>query len=82
MSKLFLIPVFVAGSLLMAGCATEEEVQHAQATADQALAAANSAGQKADAAMATAQQALSAAQAAQQTANQAMALHATKGQRG
>jgi len=88
MSKLFLIPVMVAGSLLMAGCATEEEVQHAQATADQALAAANSAGQKADQAQATAQSAMSAAQAAQTTANQALQgvndLQAThkKGQRG
>ncbi len=89
MSKLFLIPVMVAGSLLMAGCATQEAVEHAQATADQALAAANAAGQKADQAQATAQSAMSAAQAAQQTANQALqgvtdlqALHAKKGQRG
>jgi hypothetical protein len=88
MSKLFLIPVLVAGSLLTAGCATEDEVKHAQTTADQALAAANSAGQRADQAQATAQNALSAAQAAQQSANQALqgvtdlqAMH-RKGQRG
>ena len=56
----------------MAGCATQEAVEHAQATADQALSAANAAGQKADQAQATAQSAMSAAQAAQTTANQAL----------
>ncbi len=82
MSKLFLIPVMVAGSLLMAGCATQEAVEHAQATADQALATANSATQKADQAQATAQSALSAAQAAQQTADQALAAANRKPVRG
>ena len=46
-----------AGSLALGGCATKEEVEHAQATADQALAAA--------------QQAQSTAAAAQQSADSA-----------
>ena len=46
-----------AGSLALGGCATEDEVKHAQATADQALAAA--------------QQAQSTAAAAQQSADSA-----------
>jgi len=49
----------VAGTLALGGCATEEEVQHAQATADQALSAAQQAQSTASAAQgaaATAQQ--------------------------
>lgn len=47
----------MGGSLALGGCATKEEVEHAQATADQALAAA--------------QQAQSTAAAAQQSADSA-----------
>ena len=45
----------VAGTLVLGGCATEEEVQHAQATADQALSTAQGAQQSATAAMGAAQ---------------------------
>jgi len=76
--KLVLISVAVA-SIGMSGCATVDDVKHAQATADQALS--------------TAQQALQAAQAAQASADKANAditilnqkvdaLGQKKGQRG
>lgn len=44
----------LAGALAVGGCASTDELKHAQATADQALQAAQSAGQRADAAMAAA----------------------------
>lgn len=50
-------------ALLVTGCASVEDVKHAQATADQALSTAQSA-------QSTAQAAQSAAQAAQQAADQ------------
>lgn len=53
----------VAAPLLLGGCATKEDVQKAQSTADQALSAAQGA-------QSAAQGAQSAAQAAQQTATQ------------
>ena len=56
----------LAAALLAGGCASTEDLKHAQATADQALATANSAGQRADAAM-------SAANAASQKADAASA---------
>ncbi len=57
--------------LIMGGCATQEEVQKAQTTADQAVQAAAAAQQSANGAQQQAQAAMSAAQAAQQSANQA-----------
>ncbi|HEX4861478.1 MAG TPA: hypothetical protein VFV07_09590 [Rhizomicrobium sp.] len=53
----------LAGALMVGGCATEDEVQKAQATADQAMSAAQAAQQ-------TANQAQSAAQSAQQGVDQ------------
>ena len=47
-------PIVVLGALLLAGCASMEDVKRAQTTADQALSAANGAGQRADAAMSAA----------------------------
>jgi len=47
----------VAGTLVLGGCATEDEVQHAQATADTALSTAQQAQQSASAAMSAAQNA-------------------------
>jgi hypothetical protein len=58
-------PLVVVGALV-SGCATVEDVQRAQATADEALMRADRAGASANAAMA-------AAQSAQQTANAAQA---------
>ena len=55
--KTMAFAALAAGSLALGGCATKEEVEHAQATADQALAAA--------------QQAQSTATAAQQSADSA-----------
>ena len=63
--------VVLAAALMAAGCATTDDVKRAQATADQALSAANAANQKADAAMAAAQSASSKADAAQASANAA-----------
>ena len=57
--------------LALGGCATKEEVQHAQATADTALSTAQGAQQAAGAAQQTASQALGAAQNAQQSADRA-----------
>ena len=54
----------MAGSLALGGCATQEAVEHAQATADHALAAAQDAGTAAHNAQATADAATSAAQKA------------------
>jgi PBP1b-binding outer membrane lipoprotein LpoB len=54
----------LAGPLLLAGCASEDSVKQAQATADAAKA-------QADKAMATAQQALQTAQSANQAAQMA-----------
>ena len=62
-SRTFLFPV-LAAALLTVGCATKEEVEHAQATANTALSTAQQAGQ-------AAQQAQQAAATAQQTADQA-----------
>lgn len=59
LSKSSLI-VITATGLLLGGCATKEDVEHAQATADQALGTAQHA-------QGTADQALSAAQGAQQS---------------
>jgi hypothetical protein len=75
-----LVAMAMSASLLAGGCATTEDVERAQATADsakmtadQALAAAQSAGQRADAANSAAQQANSAAQQAQSAADRAQA---------
>jgi PBP1b-binding outer membrane lipoprotein LpoB len=58
------IVMSMAGAaMLLGGCASQEDVRHAQATADDALAAAHHAQQTAD-------QALSAAQTAQQGVDQ------------
>jgi len=62
-SRVFVIPV-MAAALLTVGCATKDEVEHAQATANTALSTAQQAGQ-------AAQQAQQAAATAQQTADQA-----------
>ena len=61
----------LAGALIAGGCASTNDLKHAQATADQALAAAQSAGQRADAAMAAAQSAGQRADAAMTAANAA-----------
>lgn len=61
LSKTSLIVVTATG-LLLGGCATREDVERAQATADRALSTAQHA-------QGTADQALSAAQAAQQSAD-------------
>ncbi len=63
----------LAGALMLGGCASTQDVKHAQATADQALSAAQSAGQRADAAMAAANAASSKADAAMAAANAASA---------
>jgi hypothetical protein len=57
--------------LALGGCATKEEVQHAQTTADQALSTGQAAQQAAGQAQQTASQALGAAQNAQQSADRA-----------
>ena len=57
--KTLVLAAVAAASLGMTGCASVDDVKHAQATADQALS--------------TAQQALSAAQAAQASADRANA---------
>ena len=57
--KTLVLAAVAAASLGMTGCASVDDVKHAQATADQALS--------------TAQQALSAAQAAQASADKANA---------
>lgn len=44
----------LASALLLGACASQDSVEHAQATADQALQAAQAASQKADAATAAA----------------------------
>ena len=59
-----------AVALLAGGCASTQDLKHAQDTADQALAAANSAGQRADAAMAAANAAGSKADAASAKADE------------
>jgi len=64
-------PIVVLGALLLAGCASMEDVKRAQTTADQALSAANNAGQRADAAMSAANAAGSKADAAMSAANAA-----------
>ena len=46
-----------AAALMLGGCASVEEVHHAQATADEALAAAHHAQETADQALSVAQQA-------------------------
>ncbi len=61
----------LAAPLLAGGCATRESVEHAQATADQALQLAQTASQKADAAMSAANSAGSKADAAMSAANAA-----------
>src|SRR5580658_8620601 len=61
----------LGAALTMGGCATVEDVKKAQATADQAMSAAQAAQQTANSAQSQAQAAMSAAQAAQQAANQA-----------
>lgn len=54
----------MAGSLALGGCATQEAVEHAQATADQALSTAQAAETAAHNAQSTADNAASAAQSA------------------
>lgn len=61
----------LAGALLLGGCATKEEVEHAQATADQAMSAAQRAQSTADSATSAAQAAGSTAQAAAADAQKA-----------
>jgi murein lipoprotein len=64
-------PIVVAGALLLAGCASTDDVKRAQATADQALSAAQSAGQRADSAMSAANAAGAKADSAMSAANAA-----------
>ena len=59
--------------LALGGCATKEEVAHAQSTADTALSTAQGAQSAAGQAQQTASQALGAAQTAQQSADRANA---------
>jgi len=61
----------VAGALALGGCATTESVQHAQATADQAMSTAQAAGAAAQRAQSSADAAASAAQAAGAAAQRA-----------
>lgn len=61
----------IAGALMLGGCASMDDVKRAQSTADQALSAAQSAGQRADAAMSAANSAGSKADAAMSAANAA-----------
>lgn len=65
--------VILAGALAVGGCASTDELKHAQATADQALQAAQSAGQRADAAMAAANAAGAKADVASGKADSAIA---------
>ena len=74
MNKHLHILTLAAGAtalMALGGCATKEEVQHAQATADTALSTAHGAQQAAGQAQQTASQALGAAQAAQASADKA-----------
>lgn len=64
-------PIIILGGLLLAGCASIEDVRRAQSTADQALSAAQSAGQRADGAMSAANAASAKADAAMSAANAA-----------
>src|SRR4051794_29007646 len=57
--------------MTLGGCATQEAVEHAQATANQALSTGQGAQQAAGQAQQTASQALGAAQTAQQSADRA-----------
>ena len=68
---LHILSLAVAVTTLSAlgGCATQEEVRHAQSTADQALTVGQGAQQAASQAQQTASQALGAAQSAQQSAD-------------
>jgi len=70
---LHILSLAAAATTLIAlgGCATKEEVQHAQSTADTALSTAQAAQQAAGQAQQTASQALGAAQTAQQSADRA-----------
>lgn len=61
----------MAGALALGGCATQEAVEHAQATADHAMSAAQSAGAAAQHAQSTADGAASAAAAAAADATKA-----------
>ena len=63
--------IVAVGGLLLAGCASTDDVKRAQATADQALSAAQSAGQRADAAMSAANAASAKADSAMSAANAA-----------
>ncbi len=63
----------LAGALMLGGCASMDDVKRAQSTADQALSAAQSAGQRADSAMSAANAASSKADAAMSAANAAAA---------
>jgi multidrug resistance efflux pump len=65
--------LMVGAGLMLGGCATKEDVEHAQATADSARQEAGAAMGAAQQAQATANQALSTAQAAQSTAQGAQA---------
>ncbi len=68
-TRAFVLAVVTAGGISLGGCATTEEVERAQSTADAANATANQALQ-------TAQSAHAAAASAQQTADAARADHA------
>lgn len=72
---LHILSLAAAATTLVAlgGCATQEEVRHAQATADTALSTAQGAQQAAGQAQQTASQALGVAQTAQQSADRANA---------
>lgn len=63
--------IFLAGTLLLGGCASTDDVKRAQATADQALQLAQTANQKADSAISAANAAGSRADAAMSAANAA-----------
>jgi len=86
LSRISLLSVAAAAALFVTGCASVDDVKHAQATADQALSMAQAAQQTASSAQQT-------AQAAQQSADQARSdvnalsqrvdsLHHRKGERG
>jgi len=71
MPSRFAIAGICAGMLMLAGCASVESVEHAQATADSALAHAQGAGQAAERAQSTADEAMRRADSAGQRADHA-----------
>lgn len=71
--------LMLAAPLLLGGCATQEDVEHAQSTADAAMAAAQRAQSSADAAAQKADQAAAAAKAANDRIDQ---MQQAKGEKG